>query len=179
MIPVLNSYRIYLYPNSVSLYLKSDESIIVSNDGWEILKYCDGTKTLDAIYEILNIENEINKEELIKFITVANKKNIIKFIDKFEKVDIKIFGDKNSITPQICSIELTDSCNLECNYCYGEFKRGKGNFWNIEDIRLLFDDLIEMGVIVIELTGGEPVLHPNFNEILKMALQKFEVVNVL
>jgi len=179
MIPTLNSYRIYIYPNSVSLYLKSNESIIISNDGWEILKHCDGTKTIDMIHTLLNIETEISKEDLIKFISIAHKKNIIKFIDNFKKEHTKIFGNESSIPPQICSIELTDSCNLECKYCYGEFKRGEGKFWNIEDIKLLFDNLSKIGVIALELTGGEPLLHPNFKEILEIALCKFEVINIL
>ena len=179
MIPVLNADRIYLYPNNVSLYLKNNKSLIVSKDGWEILKYCDGMKTIDMIYDLLSIENEIDKDGLINFITIAHKKNIIEFVDSFKKKDIKVFGDGRSIIPQFCSLELTDNCNLECNYCYGEFKRGKGNFFGIEDIKVLFDDLEKIGVLVVELTGGEPLLHPNFIEILKIALNKFETITVL
>lgn len=179
MIPVLDSRRVYIYSNNVFLYLRDNKSIIVSNDGWEILKHCDGTKTIDMIFNVLNVEYEISKEDIVKFINTANSNNVVNFISDFKKNDIKIFGDNNLISPQIASVEITERCNLECIYCYGEFKRDKGVFLNIDQIKLLFDDLSKTGVMAIELTGGEPLLHPNFKEILEIAINKFEKINIL
>jgi radical SAM protein with 4Fe4S-binding SPASM domain len=179
MIPVLDTNRAYIYSNSVSLYLKSGKSIIVSNDGWEILKHCDGTKTIDEIFDILSIENEISKNDVIKFINTAKNNSVVRFIDSFEKNDTKFFGNRNLISPQIASIELTNTCNLECNYCYGEYKRGKGEFWDIEDIKMLFDSLSASGIMVIELTGGEPLMHPKSKEIIELAVDKFELISIL
>ncbi len=70
---------------------------------------------------------------------------------------------KNSIkSPFSVQLELTESCNHRCNYCY--------NFWNYGshhrsvpplqeyDFRRMIDKLIEAEVFQVILTGGEPFL---------------------
>jgi len=66
MIPVLDSRRVYVYPNSTSLYLRNKKFIVVTKDGWEILKHCDGTKTIDMIFDLLKTDYEISKESVVK-----------------------------------------------------------------------------------------------------------------
>ena len=61
MIPILNAYRAYIYLDSISLYLKNNSSIAVANDGWEILKYCDGTKNVDEIFDIINKDYSMSR----------------------------------------------------------------------------------------------------------------------
>jgi radical SAM protein with 4Fe4S-binding SPASM domain len=161
------------------MFLNNNSSIVVSKDGWEILKHCDGTKNVDNIFDYLNIKNEISKEDLIKFFTNAKKNEVIKYIDVFDKHEFKIYGSENLISPQIVSIELTDKCNLRCKYCYGDFKKSGKNFWNLNDIELLFEELSKLGILVLEITGGEPLLHPYFKEILISALAKFEIISIL
>ena len=42
----------------------------------------------------------------------------------------------------------------------------------------LLSDLKSLGVLIIELTGGEPLSHPDFNQIIERCLQLFPVVGV-
>ena len=121
----------------------------------------------------------MSKEAFLEFVKKAKDINVLDFINNYSKQFPTTFGSKDSMAPQMLSIELTDKCNLECNYCYGEFKKRGKCFWNLEDLKSLFDTLSKEGAMILELTGGEPLLHPNFNEILLLALSKFRMINVL
>jgi MoaA/NifB/PqqE/SkfB family radical SAM enzyme len=131
------------------------------------------------VLKIINLDYEIPKEVLFKFLSEAEKLNILKYIDIPDKKQIDIFGDGNTIIPLALSLELTNKCNLECNYCYGGFKKDGKSFWKIEDLKSIFDDFSKIGCMVLELTGGEPLVHPEFSEILLLSLNKFKVINIL
>jgi 7,8-dihydro-6-hydroxymethylpterin dimethyltransferase len=68
-------------------------------------------------------------------------------------------------------IEITDRCNLTCPICYAESSPEKGQHRSLDEIRFMLDELIanEGEPDVVQLSGGEPTLHPDFFEILAMA----------
>ena len=60
-------------------------------------------------------------------------------------------------------LEITNSCNLNCPFCTNE----KGNrFLDINDIKNYLDQIKPYCDYVYLHILGEPLLHPNFNEIL-------------
>ena len=69
------------------------------------------------------------------------------------------------------------SCNLKCKHCYidnvGENKNSKdGNdFLDIEKIKTSLAAIKKESLNSIYLTGGEPLMHPEFNKILRMCLK--------
>ena len=71
-------------------------------------------------------------------------------------------------------IELTNqNCNLKCKHCYISFDSYKKikDFIPIDVIRQALNDTKELDVKMIYLTGGEPLLHPDFNTILRTCLK--------
>ncbi len=68
-------------------------------------------------------------------------------------------------------IELTDRCNLKCPTCYAESGPGVGKHRTLEEVERMLDALVanEGEPDVVQLSGGEPTLHPKFFEILAMA----------
>ena len=76
-------------------------------------------------------------------------------------------------------IEITSRCNERCVHCYLPNKPAIGG-----DIDKLFmfdilDQLKELGTLGVTITGGEPLLHKNFCEILTYARKNDFVVSVL
>jgi len=65
-------------------------------------------------------------------------------------------------------LELTYACNLDCTFCYNDLSLD-GQRLTLAQYRTLLDDLAEMGVLNLTLTGGEPLAHPNFFEIARYA----------
>lgn len=70
-----------------------------------------------------------------------------------------------------CSIqiEITDKCELACRNCY----MGPENKWFLpkERAEWMFDRMVQMegNPEIVQLTGGEPTLHPDLFEIAKSA----------
>ncbi|HYG61391.1 MAG TPA: radical SAM protein, partial [Thermoanaerobaculia bacterium] len=58
-------------------------------------------------------------------------------------------------------IELTYRCNLDCFFCYNDLGL-RGEPLRTEQWFRLFDDLREMEVLNLTLSGGEPLAHPDF-----------------
>lgn len=70
--------------------------------------------------------------------------------------------------PLQLNIELTANCNLRCKMCYRNYdiKVREGTL-SVDDIMLLVKQFSEMHIPSLWLSGGEPLLHPNIQEILR------------
>lgn len=69
------------------------------------------------------------------------------------------------------SIELTASCNLSCRHCYMTPYRRVPELSTEEVLRIL-DMLVEAGCLSLLITGGEPLLRPDFHEIWRAAKER-------
>jgi MoaA/NifB/PqqE/SkfB family radical SAM enzyme len=61
-------------------------------------------------------------------------------------------------------IELTYQCNLDCYFCYNDLSM-HGRRMQLKDHRKLLEDLAEMNVVGLSLSGGEPLAYPDFFEL--------------
>ena len=70
-------------------------------------------------------------------------------------------------------VELTSSCNLSCPMCYAE-SGPEGHHLPIEQCKAAIDLLVraERHAEVLQLSGGEPTLHPQFELILRYAVEQ-------
>ncbi len=71
-------------------------------------------------------------------------------------------------------IEITDRCNLSCPTCYASSSPTYGRHRSIEEIEKMIDIVVENEGTpdVIQISGGEPTIHPQFFEILDIAKTK-------
>ena len=70
--------------------------------------------------------------------------------------------------------ELTDACNLCCLHCGSNASPKNSTYLPVKDIKMVIDQVRKKyppQSIMICLTGGEPLLHPDFFEILSYAKQ--------
>lgn len=58
-------------------------------------------------------------------------------------------------------VELTYRCNLDCAFCYNDLGR-QGRPLSTERWLRLFEELAELQVLNLVLSGGEPLAHPDF-----------------
>lgn len=70
------------------------------------------------------------------------------------------------------------ACNLKCKHCYIDFSNEKRvkNFIPFDKIKEAFVDLRNEKLKYIHLTGAEPLLHPDFNAILRYCLKRTSTV---
>jgi 7,8-dihydro-6-hydroxymethylpterin dimethyltransferase len=71
-------------------------------------------------------------------------------------------------------VEVTDRCNLSCPVCYAESSPHHGRHRSLEEIEEMFDIVVrnEGHPDVVQISGGEPTVHPQFFEILDIAKRK-------
>jgi len=71
-------------------------------------------------------------------------------------------------------VEITDRCNLECPTCYAMSSPHYGNHRTLEEVERMLDIIVanEGNPDVVQISGGEPTIHPQFFEILDVAKKK-------
>lgn len=85
------------------------------------------------------------------------------------KVKISFSRDQDpperSIAPELIDVKITDYCPYGCEFCYqGSTKEGQHGTKDL--IRGLARECKESKVFEVALGGGEPTLHPEFEDIL-------------
>lgn len=71
-------------------------------------------------------------------------------------------------------IEVTDRCNLTCPTCYASSSPTYGRHRTLAEIEKMMDVVVENEgePDVVQISGGEPTVHPQFFEILDIAKTK-------
>lgn len=114
----------------------------------------------------INLFNQIMVNSLIK-----NKRYLLSrpsYIKAFAgisaniKRQTKVRADnaqKDLIVPPVLIMSVTNDCNLSCKGCYAcEQNRSKAGEMDIAKIERVIDEAVELGVAVILIAGGEPLL---------------------
>lgn len=71
--------------------------------------------------------------------------------------------------PLIVSIELSKQCELRCPHCYIDGGEARHDELTRDELFALVDDLHRCGVFCLQFTGGEPLEHPYFLDLLEYA----------
>ena len=71
-------------------------------------------------------------------------------------------------------IEVNDVCNLTCPVCFAGSSPAHTNQRTLAEIELMLDTLVESErePDLVQISGGEPTIHPQILEILKLAKSK-------
>lgn len=75
--------------------------------------------------------------------------------------------------PLLCNYYITYRCNSTCSFCDIWRKKSYREFsdCSVEDVARNLPQLKKIGIKFIDFTGGEPLLHPDLPEMLKLAKQ--------
>ncbi len=110
------------------------------------------------------------------------KRNLLKkekpyVYEKIMKYDEKI---KQGESVAILQFQYDYTCNFACQHCDITRLRGKSEsrFFTIKDVKELSRQADEMGLAHIVITGGEPLVFPDFDDIVKaIDPQKFYITS--
>ncbi len=71
-------------------------------------------------------------------------------------------------------VEITDHCNLKCPVCYSESGPERVVHRSIEQIEFMLDAIVrnEGKPDVVQISGGEPTIHPEFWRVLDLAKER-------
>lgn len=81
--------------------------------------------------------------------------------------------------PESLWLELTGRCQLACGHCYADSSpAGSHGAMTVEDWLTVLDGAAELGVGLVQFIGGEPTLHPAFEQLVRHALARGLAVEV-
>lgn len=86
----------------------------------------------------------------------------------FNSLQMKALGERHLMN---VLLELTHRCNLQCVHCYQNHNSNTEEMTTEEWIKAL-DDIAEAGGMFLVITGGEPLLRPDLEEICIAAQKK-------
>lgn len=71
-------------------------------------------------------------------------------------------------------VEITDRCNLSCPTCYAMSSPHYGRHRTVEEVERMLDIIVanEGEPDVVQISGGEPTIHPHFFDVLDIAKSK-------
>jgi MoaA/NifB/PqqE/SkfB family radical SAM enzyme len=78
-------------------------------------------------------------------------------------------------TPKWGYIDITSECSHGCAWCYGGFNEDKTSRMSVQDFRNVLAKMKVMGISQVSITGGEPTEHPDFLEMVALAIKDFMV----
>jgi 7,8-dihydro-6-hydroxymethylpterin dimethyltransferase len=81
--------------------------------------------------------------------------------------------DSDGKAPLLAVVDLTNQCNFRCPVCFAETStKGPVYYLDLDTVRRMLSALLARGPVPcrhIQFSGGEPTLHPQFLDILRMA----------
>ncbi|HEU4965030.1 MAG TPA: radical SAM protein [Bacilli bacterium] len=71
-------------------------------------------------------------------------------------------------------VEIIEKCNLQCPICYAESSPHQEQIRSLEEVEFMLDAVVrnEGEPDIVQISGGEPTIHPQFFEILDLAKSK-------
>jgi molybdenum cofactor biosynthesis enzyme MoaA len=100
-----------------------------------------------------------------------NSLSLVQCLDIRQNKSItSLVADFNAMMGRL-RISVSHDCQLHCKFCHRE---GIADHWtanhiSIEFLQILTESYATLGGKYVEITGGEPTLHPRISEILKIA----------
>ena len=149
---------------------RTDAKIVFENDHVYMLKTC----SEHGFFKVLIADD------------IAYYKNIRNY-NKASEIPLKFNTKTHYGCPYDCGlcqdheqhgcltiVEVTDRCNLTCPTCYAGSSPMHGRHRTLAEIEAMLDIIIanEGEPDVVQLSGGEPTVHPQFFEILDIAKRK-------
>ena len=86
-------------------------------------------------------------------------------------------GPETPSFPLYLELRIIEDCDLRCKYCYAQ--PFDGTLMQMQDFKRIIDESKRFGVFDLCLAGGEPMLHPNFIDMLDYAISGDYSIDIL
>ena len=150
--------------------LKADESYVIDDEAYYVLKLIDGQRSNNIVVETYP---EAKKQEVLEAIKDFHELEIVNFSPQkiTDKAVISVdhinLPEKNAFDlPHMKNlmINLTEQCNLTCKHCYITDKNPVD--FPFDELKKLIKEFYELQGLKLVLTGGEPLLYSHLKDLL-------------
>lgn len=152
----------------------------VNKSARDFLLLCDGNNSYTNILKSLALQYRVSTTRVMECIQPFYSKAIelshIETVVEPHPHAISITGRNDIYLPVHLQFELTDECNMFCNYCYrnakyvqdASFSRSAVSSQSFTEVEAVYKRCIANGVRAIELSGGEPMMSEHFKNVIKL-----------
>ena len=77
--------------------------------------------------------------------------------------------------PELLDISITNYCERSCYFCYRNSSKS-GKTMSFKDYEYILKQAVDCGVLQVALGGGNPNQHYDFNKILEVTKEKYNIV---
>jgi radical SAM protein with 4Fe4S-binding SPASM domain len=153
----------------------------VNEEFIRVIRLCDGTRTLSDLFDKISSDQNYNisKEQVQSIIELAEWRRVIDIMNAPEKRSITVQGSTKWYVPLHMFLEITDHCNFYCRHCYRESSPALKRYLRLEIIDSFLKTLVKIGLRSVEITGGEPLTHPQAADIINLATSRCDIVALL
>ena len=142
-----------------AVYLKGqDHAVGISKEEFELALKCDGEHDITPDAHIAHLL-------AIRYIEPCEKGQKPNEWSKFKEYDNYYFPRMN--------LMITGKCNLNCLHCFNAIDNAPLNTeLSYEDVINILDQAREIGIQAFTITGGEPLVHPRFLDIVRAIYER-------
>ena len=141
----------------------------LNNTALNIALELDKNKSENDIVNNLAIKYGLSKQKIMQDVIYVKNQLIKQGFLNNTKPSIRKISLKSVF------LHLTNKCNLLCPHCYFKATKEKAEYLPFANIVKIIDELADIGGDKITLSGGEPLLHPDFEKIVEYASKKIKV----
>ncbi len=154
----------------IAYHCRSGISYDIDEAVYNLLLKCDGTK------RIFELDKDIPSEMLNNYLNFLHETRIITFrkhpSNGFKTYQVNPTPYQGEFLRRI-HWHLTSRCNLECKHCYVSSSINQEEL-NLEQIHDLIEQMANLTVVYVSLSGGEVFLRNDFIDVLKL-LEKYRI----
>lgn len=161
----------------ISVNNKDGNHYFLNKNELYLLEKCTGYNSIDSIVyetaEEIKISDFSRVQEAIeKFIDFQSQRKLMNVKDTVSDFPIRFTGKKGYEIPMEILLEITNRCNLKCIHCYKEAGYNKQDDIDISNI-LPKLEYFKGHIHSLQISGGEPMSHRNFFDILEYCTSFF------
>jgi len=171
--------KLMQYPSGFALVINENSKIFltqINETAFEILSICNGTNSINDISKKMSEKYSISFEEaygnVSEFINYSMKVGTVVGLEESTYSEVRLLGSSEFWLPTAISIELTYQCPLFCKHCYRECSMKRTETLSLSNIKKIANEMEMYGIYSVQLTGGEPLAHPDFEEIINIFVEK-------
>ena len=142
-----------------AIYIKNNENAVgISKEEFELLLKCDGEHDLEPDPYLANLLSL----GYIEKCNQGDKPNPWSVLHEYD----------NYYFPRM-NLMITGKCNLNCLHCFNAKDNAPLNSeLSYENVLNILDQARDIGVQAFAITGGEPLVHPRFLDIMKAIYER-------
>lgn len=146
-----------------------NKAVFLNKEQFDLILQCSGKQEID---------DEILSEPLRALLNEMKEKHVVHVAEEGETRDL-FYKFYDNIYKRDVHWSVTGHCNYHCRHCFQSAPCGELMQPTLEQCKDIIRQFAECGISRVGITGGEPLVHPDFMAIVDELIANNIVINVI